>query len=675
MSHDIHQHDEPDLQRRLKGRISSLFTRATAEALRAPSPEAVRRLSDAEQRFARGQQLLLVVGERDRGKSTLLNALLEEPELFPTGSSAVTRAVITAQWGPLETITVSLAATAELPAEERKVSREQLPVYISQAAATDGEAHPDAGRTVSVSIMLPNPKLGDGLVVVDTPGVGSVHAAHAAATAAVLPQADAVLYVTDATQPLLASELAFIEVVATAVDASAYPERLFFAVAKSDSDRAADPAETVRELRDRLAALPGVDAERLPVVPVSAHHRLRHLAAGDRELLELSNFEAFEAQLWPTVARSRARLRTSGALTELDRVAQALLHPVESALAVLDAGDEAARRTLVASAEAVGREAAALADGAAAWPQDLSRDLALGLAESCRLADDSVAEIWRRLRADYRDQSELIDDPQLILDLLARRLAVLVSELSSMAQEAAAGARDRVAAASGLPLPTPVLAGLPALPLPEPLAPLGVLGPRDAAAVRGDLSRAVDAAVAGAVRGRDMGAQLGDAVWVVGARKALSGGTDSVVKGAARVVLSGEGRDSPGALVGGALGALVGAVHSAAQELRALKVQGRNDRLAALDRYFAPWEAQQKEFLRGALTAVVAACEDRAVEELRLRLEDRRAECAAALQAAEEAQASVGRDTDAERAEAEQRRARLQELREDVRRIAVESLG
>jgi hypothetical protein len=54
---------------------------------------------------------------------------------------------------------------------------------------------------------VPHPLLGQGITLVDTPGVGGLNGGHSAATLAFLPFADAVLFVSDATAELSAAEL------------------------------------------------------------------------------------------------------------------------------------------------------------------------------------------------------------------------------------------------------------------------------------------------------------------------------------------------------------------------------------------------------------------------------------------------------------------------------------
>ena len=74
----------------------------------------------------------------------------------------------------------------------------------------DRRRRPSGERVVGVEIQLPRKLLAGGLVLVDTPGVGGLGSAHAAASLAAISMADAVVFVTDASQELTRSELDFL---------------------------------------------------------------------------------------------------------------------------------------------------------------------------------------------------------------------------------------------------------------------------------------------------------------------------------------------------------------------------------------------------------------------------------------------------------------------------------
>ncbi|MFD0634960.1 dynamin family protein [Catenulispora yoronensis] len=278
----------------LKNDALSLFDRVAAKLPADAGEQTVRRLDAAERRLRESGSVLVVLGQFDKGKSMLLNALLEEPGLLPAADGAATRLTVTVRPGPVERIVVRLAdPDGRRPDEEREITRAEMAGYVLESA----EPAADRARATELVVELPNAKLGEDLTILDTPGTGSLFSGHAIATLGVLPIADAVLYVTDALQPLLASELAFIKQIAEGLDLPAHPGRLLFAVTKTD--QATDPAAAVADLRDRLKEVPG--AQDAVVVPVSARLRLIHLADGDPQDLAASNLTALEAALWPAV--------------------------------------------------------------------------------------------------------------------------------------------------------------------------------------------------------------------------------------------------------------------------------------------------------------------------------------------------------------------------------------
>ncbi len=68
-----------------------------------------------------------------------------------------------------------------------------------------------------VDLSVPSGLLTQGLVIVDTPGMGSMGAGHGAAVLGFLPWADGLIFVSDASAELSAPEIAFLAQAARAV--------------------------------------------------------------------------------------------------------------------------------------------------------------------------------------------------------------------------------------------------------------------------------------------------------------------------------------------------------------------------------------------------------------------------------------------------------------------------
>ncbi len=115
---------------------------------------------------------LAVVGQVNRGKSTLVNALLGS-RIVATGRQELTYTINELHFAESETIVVHFRDGT--PA--RRVTREELSHWTSY----DPQYLADLRRVRKVTFGLPNQLLRD-LHLIDTPGLGSVHMADSAAT-------------------------------------------------------------------------------------------------------------------------------------------------------------------------------------------------------------------------------------------------------------------------------------------------------------------------------------------------------------------------------------------------------------------------------------------------------------------------------------------------------------
>lgn len=98
-----------------------------------------------------------------------------------------------------------------------------------------------------VDVALPSPILRDGLSLVDTPGLGSVHEANTEATRAFIPRIDVALIVVGPDPPISGAELQLID------EAAREAGELLVVLNKADQA----PAEQLREISASLAAPAG----------------------------------------------------------------------------------------------------------------------------------------------------------------------------------------------------------------------------------------------------------------------------------------------------------------------------------------------------------------------------------------------------------------------------------
>jgi GTPase SAR1 family protein len=370
-----------DLKRRLTAALGAVADLAD----RAGTPSLARRLRDERlPRLAEERALLVVVGELDRGKTSLVNCLLGAP-LLPVGPTPTTAHLCEVRWGARPS--AALVCGEPGGAERREV----VPLGRLAELTCGGAAPADLLR---VEVETPAPLLESRITVVDTPGVNDLDHQRAEITYGYLPRADAILLVLDATQPLTASEKRFI----TDRLLPVCRDRLVVALNKADLASEAEGAEALRFVREQLVRVAPV----APVVLTSAvRGRAGEAAEGDD-----GGLQALGAHLAATLGSDRLRLVLDGAAAEGLRACDLVAGGVALRRRSLGLGpEELARRTaaleadLEASAakleERRGRIAAEVAALRGAAHEDLRRftaDLAAAL----------PAQVGRATAADIR---------------------------------------------------------------------------------------------------------------------------------------------------------------------------------------------------------------------------------------------------------------------------------
>ena len=175
-------------------------------------------------RAAEGWFFVACVGQFKRGKSTLIDALLDDP-ILPSGIVPVTAVPTIVRYGEQRTARVRLGADAPDGTETtwRSIDPGELALYVSE------EHNPGNERgVVAVEVFVPRPALARGMCLVDTPGLGSVVESNTAATRAFIPHIDAALVVLGADPPVSGAELELID------DVGRHADNLIFVLNKAD---------------------------------------------------------------------------------------------------------------------------------------------------------------------------------------------------------------------------------------------------------------------------------------------------------------------------------------------------------------------------------------------------------------------------------------------------------
>src|SRR6266568_3692074 len=295
-------------------------------------PDVASQVAEAARRLAGLELEVAVVGEFKRGKSTLLNALIQV-EVLPAGVLPLTAVPTVLERGD----PVCLVAFGDGHTEEHDL--EAVAEFVTE------ERNPGNRLGVQrVVVRLHAPLLDEGVRLVDTPGVGSVLEHNTRATDAYLPSLDAAILVTSADPPISKGERAFLERVAEQA------VRLFVVLNKADYLAADELQRTVeftgRVVGEVVPAWPG------PVYPLSARPGVGDPAGLERFAKDLRRFLERERAAAVADAATRSGRRALGLL--------GLALDLERRAAELPAEEIARRRA------AFERAAAALADEHAA---------------------------------------------------------------------------------------------------------------------------------------------------------------------------------------------------------------------------------------------------------------------------------------------------------------------
>ncbi|MEO0557134.1 MAG: dynamin family protein [Bacteroidota bacterium] len=246
--------------------------------------------------------LLVVVGEFNAGKSTLVNALFGRRIM---------------EEGPVPTtdkITVLRHSEAEAVHRRSEFVTEHL---------------------------VPHPLLKH-LALVDTPGTNSIVREHQILTEDFVPRADLVLFVTSYDRPLSESERVFLDYIQ-----SAWGKQLVVAVNKADlAETEAALAQVLQHVRDGLATQMGSDASPPLIFPVAARLAL----AAKEDATQAETPDAYRADpRWETSRFGPFQRFVEETLGETTRVALKLTAPLDAAVTLLGGIQEqlASRRQLV----------------------------------------------------------------------------------------------------------------------------------------------------------------------------------------------------------------------------------------------------------------------------------------------------------------------------------------
>lgn len=408
-----------------KQHVLQLFQATISFARTREHQEIAQRLDKAAKRLA---------GEFKQGKSSLLNAIINEPSLFPVDVDITTNLVSTIAYGQQEKITVVLGKPGK--EKNQQIRRDEIPDYVTEQW--------NRGNTRQAQVMViesPNQKLKEGLVLVDTPGVGGLNVQHTKFTYAFVPNADAILFVSDSIAPLSTKELDFVKMIVR------HCQNIIFVVAKIDA--VANYQEIVESNREKLTQVLERPGDRIPLIPVSSLAKLAYLQSQEAEDLEDSNFATLERELWQLLNQQRGYILLLRVLSELGQSLAEMKMPIQAEWEASQQRNQQELDDMERQLEEAQAHLQSLQNNSAKWRTQLSDGLIDVRSEMQESFQEGFSQI--RYRADeYLDDVRLIESPEQIASLLEVDIDALVSALGEQLSQLTANLHAQVEASTGL---------------------------------------------------------------------------------------------------------------------------------------------------------------------------------------------------------------------------------
>ncbi|HHW42956.1 MAG TPA: hypothetical protein GXX25_03940 [Desulfotomaculum sp.] len=338
---------------------------------------------------------LVVLGQFKRGKTTFVNALLGE-NLLPTAVVPLTSIVTLLEYGKELDITVHFQ-----DGHRQKTGVTDLPAYITE------EGNPGNEKKVrQVVIHYPSRYLRNGVVLIDTPGVGSIYRNNTDETYKYLPMVDAAIFLLSSDQPISQAEVEFLN------DTRQYAAKMFFIMNKIDYLSPAERREAIdfarRVLKERAGLADAV------VYPLSARQALEAQLAGDEEALEASQLPAFTRRLETFLMEEKGRTVLEAAATRADNALGELKLGLEMELRALDTPLQELQDKIRLFEEMVASMEQERQDNAYILKGELDRLLERMEQDIVRFQEEQNAKLLAGMRSLYQEKGSRLSNRQLL---------------------------------------------------------------------------------------------------------------------------------------------------------------------------------------------------------------------------------------------------------------------
>ena len=263
-------------------------------------------VKELESRVSENEVIISVIGQFKRGKSSVINAILGE-NILPVGIIPLTTAVTEIRKGENFKAEVCFS-----DGTVNEINQTEIEDYCSEQKNKGNHKNVE-----TVRLYTPKHPFDDGVVLVDTPGVGSVNRHNTDSAYNYVQQSDAILFLLSVDSPVSETERDFL------LNAKEYATKFFFAVNKCDEVSKEDLKVFTDFCKDTISESMGSE---IVLRPISAK-----TGEGIQELTESLKKEliASKSQILNDSLNKKVNIIVSQAQTKLQVTLKAMSTPID----------------------------------------------------------------------------------------------------------------------------------------------------------------------------------------------------------------------------------------------------------------------------------------------------------------------------------------------------------
>ncbi|MFN3533332.1 MAG: dynamin family protein [Candidatus Brocadia sp.] len=263
---------------------------------------------------------LVILGQFKRGKTTLINSLIGK-EILPSSVVPLTSIVTILKYGEEVSCLVSME-----DGNEMKIRIEELPDYVTE------KGNPKNIRGVRCArIGYPSPFLEKGILLVDTPGVGSTFLHNTETTYEFLDHLDAALFLMSADVPISQVEKDLLDTIKGST------QKIFFVLNKIDNLTPKE-IEEIAAFNKQVLEEMGFTVQE--IWPISAREALKAKTTNNDVQLSQSGLLNLEDALGNFLSLEKGKIVLNTAISKTKRIISQMLSQIAIEKKTMEASGE-----------------------------------------------------------------------------------------------------------------------------------------------------------------------------------------------------------------------------------------------------------------------------------------------------------------------------------------------